>query len=162
MDEIFVSAKIANDLYDGKPFLFTIVEINGWPLVDFEHDDLGIDLVELVKTIDNDGEYYVITCTCGDAGCAGITKGIHVINKHGTFQWLIHNSSKDVEVDRNFTFNAEEYIAAIEHGLIQFLKLKEENPNIGTSPYLLRNRIEFAKDHPKGLLLFERLSGSGG
>jgi hypothetical protein len=161
MDKIFVSAKIEKDEYDGKPYLYTIVEINGNPLVNYEREEFAIDLVALAKTVDQDGDFFIITCTCGDAGCAGITEGIHVVREQGTLQWFFPKSREDVEEVRTYTFDAESYIAAIEHGFIQFLELFEENPDIETSPFLLRGRIEYARKQPGELLLLEGLLGSG-
>jgi len=145
MDEIIVTAKIRKDTRDAKPYLCVEVEIGNYLLVNYEQGDLGVDLVELVRTLDTDGEFLIITCSCGDAGCAGISKGIHVIREKTALHWLVQNRGKGVEPAKRFTFDAEAYNTALKRGIIQFMQLYEGNPTIDTTPYLLRDRIEFAK-----------------
>lgn len=147
MDEISVTTKIIKNVGDPKPRprLCVAVEIGDLPLVNYEQDLLAIDLTELAKSLDGDGEYFVITCACGDAGCAGINEGIQVSHAHNTVRWRVHPWGNGQELEKVFTFQAEAYRAAVKHGLRQFLELYENNPDIETTPYLLRERVEFAK-----------------
>jgi hypothetical protein len=145
MDEIIVTAKIRQNERDAKPYLCGVVEINDRLLVNYEHGDLSVDLTELAKTLDTDGEFFIITCSCGDAGCAGINEGVQVTREHNVLRWLVRKSGKGPEPERAFTFNAEAYTAAVKRGLVQFMQLYEDNPTLETTPYLLRDRIEFAR-----------------
>ena len=78
MDEIIVTPKISGATRNSKPHLFVEIEIGDFLLVNYEHDDLAVDVIELAKSLNCDGEYFIVTCACGDAGCAGIQEGISI------------------------------------------------------------------------------------
>ena len=101
--------------------------------------------MRLAKTLITDGEFLIITCSCGDAGCAGINEGIHIAREKAVLHWLVRNSGKGVVPEKRFTFDVEAYTTAVKRGIVQFMQLYDDNPTIDTSPYLLRDRIEFAK-----------------
>jgi hypothetical protein len=51
---------------------------------------LPIDLGELVESIEMSGEYFIYTCGCGVAECAGVYEGIVVLHSpHGKVSWFV-------------------------------------------------------------------------
>lgn len=48
-----------------------------------------VDMRVLVASIQGSGEYEILTCSCGESGCAGIWEGIIVIHRQESIQWLI-------------------------------------------------------------------------
>ena len=146
MDEITVTVRTLQDDCDAKPYLRVEVEIGDYLPINYDQDGLGVDLVELAKTLDTDGEFFIITCSCGDPGCAGINEGVHVTRDEHILRWRIRDRGKGTEPERHFAFDADAYKTAVKQGIIQFMQLYDGNPGIGTAPYLLRDRIESAKE----------------
>jgi hypothetical protein len=146
MNEIAVTVRTLQDECDAKPYLRVEVEIDDYFPINYSRDGLGVDLVELAKTLDTDGEFFIITCSCGDPGCAGITEGVHVTRDKHILRWVIPDHGKGAEPEKHFTFDVEAYRTTVKQGIVQFMQLYDGNPGIGTAPYLLRDRIEFAKE----------------
>lgn len=71
---------------DGSKYLYAQLFVNGEPLVDYK--EYSICAAELKQSI-RDGEFFIITCTCGDAGCAGIFEPIQVRRKSREVYWNI-------------------------------------------------------------------------
>ena len=49
----------------------------------------AVDLEALAKSVRQEGQFYILTCTCGAPGCAGIFRGIAVFHLPGLIQWAI-------------------------------------------------------------------------
>lgn len=73
------------------PGVEAIVKVDGEPLIDFVFYGLAADLRELQRSARAAGEYFLITCACGDAACAGLYKGIEVRHQHDRILWLYRN-----------------------------------------------------------------------
>ena len=61
-----------------------------------------VDLSELVNSIFDSGEFFILTCDCGEAGCTGLHKGILVKHVQHTICWtmIVHDNQKEFVFDR--------------------------------------------------------------
>jgi len=80
-------------------------------LVDGESLSKGycLDYGQLVESLEKDGEFYFLTCGCGEPGCAGIYHGIRVRHDVGLVFWHVHFP----EPERHFCFSATQYREAV-------------------------------------------------
>lgn len=69
------------DTEDGEPdSLIAVLEFNDSQT---DPDDPGhIDLNQLRSSLDENGNFFIWTCSCGSPGCAGLFNGIHVIHSN--------------------------------------------------------------------------------
>jgi len=51
----------------------------------------AVDLGYLVKSLYQEGEFYIFTCGCGDAGCAGIDEGVNISFDNNLINWRLRN-----------------------------------------------------------------------
>ncbi len=90
----------------------------------------AIDLVQLSKSCQLGGEFFIATCECGDAGCAGIDDGIRVTHFDDSIVWEVPTplSYRDMRKEekgaamakpeyRKFSFQPDAYLAAVQRGL---------------------------------------------
>lgn len=121
------------------------VYINGENLA----PDHPIDLIQLAKSCQIPGEFFIVTCGCGVAQCASIEDGIQVTHYPNQIAWEVPlpMSYKDLTAEeadwhsehrtyRRFNFEPDAYLAAIQHGLREAkgLLFSECQP-IECSPY---------------------------
>jgi hypothetical protein len=101
-----------------------VLEINGQAV----YEEFSIDLPELAKSCQLDGEFEIFTCGCGVAGCAGIFQGIKVAHSPAEITWACpepmaveDESSEEFESGadnyRHFRFDPVQYFDAIDAGL---------------------------------------------
>lgn len=121
------------------------VYINGENLA----PDNPIDLAHLCKSCQLNGEFFIVTCGCGDAGCAGIDDGIRVSHFDGRIVWevptpLSYRGMTEEEVDeatknrkyRKFNFQPGAYFSAVQEGLREAkAMLFGERQPVECSPY---------------------------
>jgi hypothetical protein len=108
-----------------------------------------IDLCELAKSCQLPGEFYIVTCGCGDAGCAGIEDGIWVSHLSDSITWEVPEpisagglSEEDYEryhnkrTFRRFRFDPAAYLSAVQAGLreARHMLFGEHQP-VECSPY---------------------------
>jgi hypothetical protein len=116
--------------------LLAEIDVNGMMLTDEKTCSTAIDLLALTQSMSNDGRYFIITCTCGDPGCAGIDQGIKVIHNDENVQWLITERGCGPEEPMEFTFNRELYVQSIKDAVTQFLALYKSNSSIDIIPVI--------------------------
>ena len=88
-------------------YLVVEISVDGNILTDF--DDFATDLPELIRSSERDGNYFILTCWCGDAGCAGLRHGISVHHGRGNIFWQL----VEPEPKRRFVFTRTAYEQAI-------------------------------------------------
>ncbi len=137
MNSIDVRAQFESESND----LYIELAIDDQLLVNPKHDHLAIDLAELVKTLEDDGEFFIITCTCGDPGCAGIMEGVKVHHNGKMVYWQFRIPQVDLENVRTAAFMQDNYVRAIQDSLAQFIELYKLHQGAEIVPYLLRERI---------------------
>ena len=117
------------------------VSINGRPFVP---DDLAADMTALAATLDGAGEYFVVTCQCGDPGCAGMQTGVQVAEGAGEVSWTIRDWGGRERPGAEYRFDSEQYRAEIQRALRSFLDLMTSQSQLDTTPYLARDGMNSA------------------
>ena len=79
------------------------VLIDEAPLADY--GNYATNLLSLVPSVDYDGDFFMVVCTCGDAGCAGIVNPITVTHQSGRVDWHV----PEPEPVRDFSFDEDQY-----------------------------------------------------
>ncbi|HVF99295.1 MAG TPA: hypothetical protein VND68_05620 [Chloroflexia bacterium] len=93
---------------DSDPdYLVAEVLVNGTPLADFSY--YATDLHSLLGSTQDSGEFFIITCWCGDPGCAGLRRGIEVRRESKVVYWHVLQPRPE----RRFVFEREAYDEAI-------------------------------------------------
>ncbi len=116
----------------GDEFSLRAYLINQSVLINGENiaPENSIDLRQLAKSCQLSGEFYVVTCGCGEPGCAGIWDGIQVSHFPDRICWevpeLISVGNLNEEeyarhrinrTFRQYAFNPASYLAAVQAGL---------------------------------------------
>ena len=83
-----------------------------------------IDYRDLVESVFNDGDYFILTCGCGVAGCAGLFTPIEVTSDAEYVYWHIIQPAPE----RRFTFSKREYADCVKEMLQRHARLP---PNRG-------------------------------
>ncbi len=119
--------------------VWTALFIDGQEITSREWPSL-VDLTQLRRSAEEDGEFFIFTCECGDAGCAGIDEPVIVTRDAESVHWQLGDAwrfigvspeaGRDWEeqargadggaaanVPREFVFSAEQYATAIEQDI---------------------------------------------
>jgi len=109
------------------------------------NEDFALDMRELVNSCRADGEYFILTCGCGEAGCAGVFEGIAVSHQNGEVVWVVPDPIKSTTSAKSdyveYRFDRCSYIDAIRKGvdkgknLLRFTEEKIETGPHGFSPF---------------------------
>jgi hypothetical protein len=88
---------------DGKPF-------NEY----FKVSNVGFCLNpdELINSLNITGRFFIFTCDCGDAGCAGWFRGILVDKKGDSYTWQI---DEKIPVSTKLVFSRKQYTDLIDN-----------------------------------------------
>lgn len=97
---------------DGFPMkqLAIQAKVNNKVLVSWKF--LAIDLLELVDSTKQSGEFYIWTCNCGIPECAGIHQGVNVTLAENTVNWIVYDLPEDDIL--KFQFNRGLYNSKID------------------------------------------------
>lgn len=130
------------------------VDLLAWQRIVIDEVDIepehAVDLEALGRSLFEPGEHNVFTCGCGDAGCAYIYEGIHVIHEPGLIRWQMRRpvsfkgyAGEDFDAEfenwklgapyREYVFNREQMVRAYEGGM-DWLR-NETPPETNYSPY---------------------------
>lgn len=106
--------------YDLTPFLL----IDG---VQF-NKNFPLDLLELMRSVSGNGHFEILTCTCGEAGCANLDDAILVRHTSRHVRWRVRRPLQVEDYDvsigfDNYVFQAEQYREALALGLDQAREL---------------------------------------
>lgn len=134
-----------------------------------------IDLRQLAKSCQMSGEFFIVTCGCGEAGCAGIDDGVRVTHFDDRLVWevpvpLSYRGMTDAEAERHgnnrvyqrFNFDPNLYLATMQAGLreAKCLLFGEQQPvecspdGFGPKDLLSLNPAVFSeRGTPKGCLI---------
>lgn len=96
---------------DGEPdSLVAVLEFNGEQA---EINDLEyVDLLHLRSSLDENGTFFIWTCSCGAPGCAGLFEGVRVTHSDGVTSW------EDLDGKRAFVFRSQDLRDAYARGII--------------------------------------------
>jgi hypothetical protein len=92
--------------------------VDGEPL----REGPAVDLAELARSVDSVGEYLIFTCSCGEAGCAGIRRGVDVFHHGGQVYWALY------QPPRTFVFDEQAYRQAVDGIIAEFRGLCVQHP----------------------------------
>ena len=112
-----VRTRLAPERINGEAQLHPELLVDGQPLVDFGR--YGLHLRELLESTRRDGEFFIVTCVCGDAGCAGIWRGIAVRWEGGCVRWVVAEPGPP----RTLTFAGPAYRRAADAGVRELGRL---------------------------------------
>ena len=105
--------------------------------------DLPIDILELVDSVKQTGEYHIWTCTCGIPECGGIKKGITVEIRTHSVTWK--HSGRPLEHFGTLEFDRTHYEQCIQllwHDYKAYFKwLKAAKTEFGVCPDLKLKEI---------------------
>jgi len=122
---------------EGEPLVGCIVP-SLWVNDECVSEGFVVDLRNLVATLKGSGEYEIVTCSCGEPGCAGIWQGIIVFHYYDLIRWLIPVPiSKPFEPDENEQeriitfkdryFRKEDYSRVISSAIAEAKRLALQN-----------------------------------
>lgn len=131
---------------DGEQAVKTLMRVQ--PYLRFNGKEINgfLDIYKLLnmkESIEND-DFYLFSCSCGVAGCAGIWEPIKVELNNSNISFIIPENSNYSFLDKNkYTFNLEQLQSEIEH----FIHLLEEQlkymENLDNLMITLDNDFEF-------------------
>ena len=89
------------------------------------NEDFALDLRELANSCRFDGEHFILTCGCGEPGCAGIFDGFYVTQHDDTVSWRIGSPvRREYQKQRppnysdpEYVFDRKQYFEAIAGGI---------------------------------------------
>lgn len=96
------------------------IMVDGLPISSGYH----IDYFDLVSSAIEEGDYFILTCSCGDAGCAGLFTPIKIQHTPDTIIWHI----AEPEPERTFVFFKPEYVAEVRRALGEAVRLNPTLP----------------------------------
>jgi len=123
MNTLRVRTRLAREPDDGRDYLLPELLVDGHPLLDFQRRNLGLDLRQLAESTRRDGEFFIVTCACGDAACAGIRRGFTVRRDAKNVLWVV----RGVGPTRTLAFGREPYLQAVEQGILELRRLKQRH-----------------------------------
>ena len=113
--------------------------VGGVPITDFGRYAINFPF-GLVPTIEYDGEFWPLTCTCGDEGCAGIWKPTTVRHDGHLVRWHLG----DPEPHRQITFDEQQYSDEIRRLVEEATRLVADGRLTDAVPYF--NQLFFARE----------------
>jgi hypothetical protein len=120
MNTLSIETSIEQDPSISVPDLMTRVFVDGQPLVAYESEGLAIDIDQLIKSMQHPGEYFIVTCTCGDAGCGGVFEGIGVVHEPGVIRWALQglgSALRGFAPEQVLAFERCSFAVAVERGV---------------------------------------------
>jgi len=126
MNTFQIVCRIEED--EGEMALLFEVMVDDVPLLDY--DEYAVDLQQLSESlVGTDGEYFIVTCSCGDAACAGIMQGVNILHQGGNIHWQMCEP-KNAE----FTFDAKQCANELNKSCEDGLGIASENQQLVISP----------------------------
>ena len=81
------------DKSDGNLYLAPHLLVDGIQLANFS--SFAVDMVELRKSLLRSGDYFILTCWCGEPSCMGIEAGIRVTHEGFLVRWHLQDPFDD-------------------------------------------------------------------
>ena len=95
-------------LESAADYLLTEAWIDGdIPLANYR--EYAIDRDELRRSVGSTGDFWILTCWCGDPGCAGIEQAVKVVQEADVVHWYI----EEPPPARHLIFSRGQYETAI-------------------------------------------------
>ena len=148
LDEIKEADLNFEDDFDDS-YLYGVLSINGERLtsLDFEDPENPDELLipNIIKLIinsnkqPNEDKFNVLTCTCGDSGCAGFSFKEDIVYKSETVEWIINDPNVVKVFNANkLIFDKNDYLKELERAF-DFIK---NNKDVYVSDFGSAYKIE--------------------
>jgi hypothetical protein len=121
MNELAVVNSIRSDEQRIRYFVVEI-HVDDRPICDYSY--YATDFHELQRSVAESGDHFIVTCWCGDPGCAGISRGITVDHHQGVVTWQVPAPLAAT----TFQFDAQAYSATVEDAIAQARSLLQRDP----------------------------------
>ena len=119
--------------------------------------ELTVDMREMIASLKGSGEYAILTCTCGEPGCAGVWENIIVIHWPTTIRWLIPHQGPDRVI---LNGKENEGILLFKENLFQRTDyFYAVSAAIETAKIMISQNVEGIETVPYGLSVEELLKG---
>jgi len=136
MNNLKVQSRI-DSVHNEKDAIVTELLVDDRLLADFKGSSLSVDLSALERSVYQSGEFFIITCVCGDPGCAGVKQGIQVSHTDKSIHWVVRGLGET----QTFYFHPQEYQTAVEHGIKQLEQMMKRH-NLEVAPEINKRRFE--------------------
>lgn len=114
--------------FENDPLGYLVVEaqVDKQPIANF--DECAVDLHQFEQSLDKDGEFFIITCWCGDPGCANIEHGIFVKHDANRVKWetQIEGRTELYEFDKEAYTAVQKNLQMQAHELVDYLKMAND------------------------------------
>ena len=97
-------------------------------------DEFSVNWKNLVESCFNDGDYFILTCVCGDPGCAGIERAFQISCVGKNIKWEIpkpitgcHSDDKEIAYVEK-VFDLEDYRQLVHYALCEVKTLALKTP----------------------------------
>lgn len=126
MNEIELQLRARHYKNDPLGYLVVEAQVDNEPIADFEA--CAIDLQQYQRSLENDGEFFIITCWCGDPSCANIEHGISVQHTADRILWqaTIDGQPRTFEFDREAYTAAQTNLQSQAQELLAYLKMAND------------------------------------
>jgi hypothetical protein len=84
-DTLSICLKTYNQ--EGVDYVIVGLTVDHTSLADFSY--YAIDLAELIRSLNQSGEFFILTCWCGVPECVGIGQGVLVRQEENQIHWQI-------------------------------------------------------------------------
>ncbi len=141
MNTLLLPVRSRRESSTAQPDFYVDLLVDQHLQIDVTHNEFAIDLSELARSVNQSGEFFVLTCSCGDPGCAGIQQGVHVSHTETYVQWEISDWGRGVGASTVWTFDRNVYGHTIQRALTEMYHQLDMHPMSETTPYLLKERL---------------------
>lgn len=104
--------------------------------------DLTLDWRELFLSLRFSGEFFPLTCSCGEPGCAGVWEGIRIVHSPGMVVWDVnvpysepYDAAEHEPSVMRLQFRRDQYFSSIISGWLEARALSTTNPSCTIGPY---------------------------
>lgn len=126
--------------YDGKTYPNEYIAL----LINGKRIEGIFDVLEFAVPRIKNANWFIMTCSCGIAGCAGYFEGINVKRRASAVEWRDMEHKKNTFSKPFHAFNRAEYEAAQEKGLdllYALVREREAQPPVDDVDYKLQDNI---------------------
>jgi hypothetical protein len=125
INELTLVSWISYSEEENAVLLHVEIEVDGNLIVNFKQRGTTLSLPNLIASQSLDGEWYILTCTCGELWCHGINQSIFVRHENQSVYWTVNTDPILI-----YRFDYLKYCNAIQVGINHIRELLLEEPNI--------------------------------
>jgi hypothetical protein len=126
LNQLDLQLKAHKSESDELSYLVVEIVVDGEIIANF--NAFATDLIEFERSTREPGDYFIITCWCGDPLCAGVGAPVHVRHEKMVVHWRLASPAPA----RDLAFTLENYRTALAHARRQIERILS---------YLRRSRV---------------------